>query len=133
MNLFFNGSTTPGVTVYGQLSGDAVADPIGGTTGGTTLALNVPTGGGSDVVAGANSLSFDAGGGETATVIAYTAYSESVFNLDRVGSISLGTDSSADQVFKFTLSVVPEPQNASLLLAIGVCAALGRRSYRSRS
>jgi hypothetical protein len=129
LSLFFNGSSTPGISVFAPNQTSISAPSFQANGSSQTLS---PTGA---TVTGANSLSFLDGN----TLVSLTSYSwavPSVYNVDRIsapfGSYgSIGQDGVPDWVGQFTLNVttVPEPSTGILLgtAIIGVMFSVRRR------
>jgi hypothetical protein len=130
ISLFFNGSSSPGISVFAPTQTSSGSVPAFQADGGNST-WNVH---GTTLMPAANSLSFQDG----ATLVELTAYSwaiPGVYSADRVsapyGSKGyLGQDGGLDWVGQLTVNVVTVPEPGSCaLLAVGVAAlaALARR------
>ena len=122
INIFFDGSTTPGISAYGATSTTAVPNVALPDGSATTSALNWPNSG----IQGANSLSF---GNVRLTTFAW--FTPNVFNINAVSSFNNVPSSSANSVGELALSV-PDPASTWLVVSLAVLSALFGLTSRTR-
>jgi hypothetical protein len=104
LNLFFNGSTPPSISVFAAINMPSAPQvPPFYSNGGTTYQLN-----GLDRTLGSGSLSF-AAGSSTVTLTGFRWSHPDVENVNRVGIYSTGSDRRTDFVGEVTLNVTGAP------------------------
>jgi hypothetical protein len=129
VNLFFNGANLPSISVYGPLrtapgSSSFQADGAAVTPG--------PDTGAAQLVPGAGTLQFQAGG-QMYTLTDFFWATPSVYHVDQIGTTSTGANGIQDYVGGITLEVtpVPEPHRALWLISLlAIGATMQLRSQR---
>lgn len=132
MNLFFNGSTTPSISVYGP----ALAAPGPHAFSANASLFTIPPGpfgasGPTQFIPGSGTLSFSSGGEQITLTDFYWAL-PSVYNLDMVGPYSTGATGTYDFVGGITLSVSPVPEPGMSLWSLGLVLASLSAWFRAR-
>jgi len=122
INLFFNGSVTPSISVYGPLLTTIGQQHTFAADGALHTAAANPTGYG-QLFPGAGTLSF-VSGNELITLTDYFYYAPSVYNVDLVGEITTGADGRNDNVGGITFTVTPIPEPQLLSWMIGMLAGI---------
>jgi hypothetical protein len=132
LNLFFNGSNNPGISVFAPTS-NTLTPPFPAfsvNTSPSTYSI-VPDISGPTMVAGAGSATFSSGG-TTATLTSYWLANPTASGMDRVSPYNNVPGASNNFVGEFTLSVVPEPSGV-ILLGAGLACLGGVHRFRRRT